>query len=91
LPERFESLTQVEREQNDRAYSERMLDAALAVWALGEIGDPSVIPLLEPLRDIRHLQMEWIGNPVDRSIQRIRARHSTANPPAHPDPATGAD
>jgi hypothetical protein len=82
LQKRFENATKDEQEKNDRDYSERMLNAAIAVWALGEIGDASVIPLLESLRGIKDMQMEWVGNPVDKSIQRIKARQSGSDPPA---------
>ena len=82
LQERFENATKDEREKNDREYSERMLNAALTVWALGEIGDASVIPLLESLRGIEDMQMEWVGNPVEKSIHRIKARQSASDPPA---------
>jgi hypothetical protein len=81
LQERFENATKDEQEKNDREYSERMLNAAIAVWALGEVGDTSVIPLLESLRGIKEMQMEWVGNPVEKSIQRIKARQSASDPP----------
>jgi len=74
MRERFERLTEDEQEKNDRKFSEAMLNAALAVWALGEIGDSSVIPFLEPLRDVDDMQMEWVGNPTEKAIERIKAR-----------------
>jgi hypothetical protein len=81
IRERFERLTEDEREKNDRKFSEALLNAALAVWALGEIGDPSVIPFLEPFADIDDMQMEWVGNPTEKAIRRIKARGSSCDPP----------
>ena len=79
MRERFERLTKDEQEKNDRKFSEAMLNAALAVWALGEIGDSSVIPFLEPLRDVDDMQMEWVGNPTKKAIERIKARGASDN------------
>ena len=82
MQDRFERLPRDEALKDDRKFSEAMLNAAIAVWALGEIGDPSVIPFLEPLADIGDMQMEWVGNPTEKAIRRIRARQSASDPPA---------
>jgi HEAT repeat protein len=42
-----------------------------AVKALGEIGDRSVIPLLESLQGIRALQVEWGGWPVQEALVKL--------------------
>ena len=79
IRERFERLTEDEQEKNDHKFSQELLSAALAVCALGEIGDSSVIPFLEPLRDVDDMQMEWVGNPTQKAIERIKARQSSGN------------
>lgn len=42
-----------------------------AVTALGEIGDRSVIPLLESLQGIRVIQLEWGGGTVEEALVQL--------------------
>jgi len=79
IRERFERLSKDEQEKNDHKFSQALLNAAIAVWALGEIGDSSVIPFLEPLREVDDMQMEWVGNPTEKAIERIKARGASGN------------
>jgi hypothetical protein len=74
LEDQFNKLSRTEQEKNDRDYSAKMLNAALAIHILGEIADSSVIPFLESLRGIRDLKMEREGNVVDKAVEKIKKR-----------------
>ena len=60
--------------QREPEYSRIMLNVALAVCLLGEVGDQSVLPVLDSLRGIKDLQLEWKGAVVVPAIDSIRKR-----------------
>jgi len=56
-------------------YSHLLLNAGLAVQLLGEIGDPSILPLLESLRGVQDLKkLEWAGDIVAAAIEQVQSR-----------------
>jgi len=55
--------------------------APMAIMALGEIGDKSVIPFLESLRSI-DFHLEWGWGPVEKALAKLGALKSLSSVPA---------
>jgi len=58
--------------------------APMAIMALGEIGDKSVIPFLESLRNI-DFHLEWGWGPVEEALAKLGALKSLSSVPAGAD------
>ncbi|MBM4046264.1 MAG: hypothetical protein FJ279_14230, partial [Planctomycetes bacterium] len=58
-------------EISERSYESQLRASSLAVMTLGEIGDKSVIPLLQSLRGFKDLKFEWGGGPVEQALAKL--------------------
>lgn len=65
----------LDREQLDRKqYIWQIQASVYAILALGEIGDKSIIPFLESLREVKELtRFEGLGGPVEQALAKLGA------------------
>ncbi len=56
---------------DERRYDDEMQASSMAILALGEIGDKSVIPLLASLRSVKDLKFEFGGGPVQAALAKL--------------------
>lgn len=55
--------------------------SALAIWALGKVGDESVIPLVESFQEFEMFQFEWGSYPVEEALAELGAIETLCNIP----------
>lgn len=61
------------RRIDERSYDYIMRASSLVVLTLGEVGDKSLIPLLESLRGVKDLKFEFGGGPVHDALAKLGA------------------
>lgn len=59
------------QDMDERDYTQQMLASSLAIMTLGDIGDESVIPLLESLKGIKDLKLEFGYGTVHHALAMI--------------------
>ena len=64
---------------NDRDYTWQMQASSLLILTLGEIGGEATIPLLESLRGIKDLKLEFGGGPVELALAKLGAVKSLSD------------
>lgn len=61
----------ISHEISERSYGSEIRAASLAILTLGEIGDRSVVPLLESLKTVKDLKFEFGGSPVFEALAKL--------------------
>ncbi|MHC4659286.1 MAG: HEAT repeat domain-containing protein [Planctomycetota bacterium] len=70
----------------DRRYARWEVQASsLAIMTLGKLGDKSVIPLLESIRQKANLEFEWGFSPVEEALAELGAVEILSNIPPDAD------